>query len=89
MPDIHSLLERADRTTSHVPLPDGGLERILRRRDRKRRNQRISAGVVGISVFAALVSVLMGLESSGHTQVNVGGPGTVASTPAEGRWVTE
>ena len=55
---LHSLLERADRTASHVPLPDGGIERILRRRDRKRRNQRISAGVVGIVVFVAVVWVV-------------------------------
>ena len=89
MLDLHSLLERADRTASHVPLPDGGLERILRRRDRKRRNQRITAGAVGITVFATVVSVLMVLESSGHTQINAGGPGTGPSTSAEGEVIAQ
>ena len=51
MPDISSLLERADRAVSEVPLPDDGLERIFRRRDRTHRRQRIAAGAVGIAVF--------------------------------------
>jgi hypothetical protein len=34
------------------------LERIVRRRDRKRRNQRIAAGVVGLAVFVAAVWVV-------------------------------
>ena len=35
--------------------PEPSFERLLRRRDRKHRNQRITAGVVGISVFVAMV----------------------------------
>ena len=89
MSDPHSLLERADRAASRVPLPDGGLERILRRRDRKRRNQRIMAGAVGIAVFATVMSVLMGLGSAGHTQVDVGRSGAVPSAPQEGEVVAQ
>ena len=33
------------------PMPDA-FERVLARRDRKRRNQRVAAGVIGIAVFA-------------------------------------
>src|SRR5262245_56476891 len=35
--------------------PEPSFERFLRRRDRKRRNQRIAAGVVGIAVFVAAI----------------------------------
>jgi ferric-dicitrate binding protein FerR (iron transport regulator) len=55
MTEIKALLERADRAVSDVPLPADGLEGLQRRRDRKRRNQRIAAGVVGIAVFVAAV----------------------------------
>ena len=55
MTDLSSLLERADQAVSRVPLPTDGLERLRRLRDRKRRNQRIAAGVVGIAVFVASV----------------------------------
>ena len=34
-------------------------ERFVRRRDRKRRNQRIAAGVVGIAVFLAAVWLVL------------------------------
>ena len=57
MPDLNSLLERAHHAASRVPLPEEGLEHILRRRDRRRRNQRIGAlATVGliVVVFAAL-----------------------------------
>jgi hypothetical protein len=33
------------------PIPDG-FERVVARRDRKRRNQRVAAGALGIAVFA-------------------------------------
>jgi Tol biopolymer transport system component len=39
-------------------LPDGLFDDLLRRRDRKRRNQRIAAGVVGIAVFVAAVWIV-------------------------------
>ena len=70
MTDLNSLLERADRAVSGVPLPIGGVERLRSLRDRKRRNQRIAAGVVGISVFVASVWI-----------VTSGGPSDRSGTP--------
>jgi Tol biopolymer transport system component len=58
MSDLKALLERADRAVSDVPLPADGLDGLRRRRDRKRRNQRIAAGVVGIAVFVAAVWIV-------------------------------
>jgi hypothetical protein len=55
MSDSRSLLERESRRFIQ---PDGAFERLVRRRDRKRRNQRITAGIVGIAVFVAAVWVL-------------------------------
>ncbi len=43
-----------ERAAEQFRLPEGSFERLVRRRDRKRRNQRIAAGVVGI--ILALVS---------------------------------
>ncbi|MGA9159329.1 MAG: hypothetical protein WB297_00495 [Actinomycetota bacterium] len=63
MSDLKALLERADRAVSDVPLPADGLEGLQRRRDRKRRNQRIAAGVVGIAVFVAAVWIVTSVGS--------------------------
>ena len=52
MSDLKALLERADRAVADVPLPARGLEGLERRCDRKRRNHRVAAGVLGIAVFA-------------------------------------
>lgn len=70
MPDVRSVLERADHAVSNVPLPPGGLERLHHRRDRRRRNQRLAAGVVGIAVFVAAVWI-----------VTTGGPFDDAGAP--------
>ncbi len=60
MIDERQVFERVMR--GFVP-PDDSLERLVRRRDRKRRNQRIAAGVVGIAVFVAAVwAVTSGLS---------------------------
>ena len=60
MSDPRSLLERESRRFIQ---PDGAFERLVRRRNRKRRNQRITAGVVGIAVFvAAIWTVTSGLS---------------------------
>src|SRR3989304_716830 len=50
--------------------PDQAFERLARRRDRKRRNQRIAAGAVGMGVFLAAVWI-----------VTTGGPFDRALTP--------
>jgi WD40 repeat protein len=79
MNDVRTLLERgyADAT----PPPDG-FERMLRRRDRKRRNQRFAAGIVGIAVFVAAVWIVRDITSLDSTRTVVpGGSGTTG--PAE------
>ena len=55
MSDPRSLLERESRRFIQQ---DGAFERLVRRRDRKRRNQRIADGVVGIAVFVAAVWIV-------------------------------
>jgi Tol biopolymer transport system component len=61
MSDVRELLERESTT---VDLEHGHFERMLHRRDRKRRNQRIVAGVVAIVIvlvcFAALSRAVRG-----------------------------
>jgi hypothetical protein len=74
MSDPRSLLERESRRFAQ---PDGAFERLIRRRDRKRRNQRIAAGVVGIAVFVAAVSIVTSMKSLDRSQTVVpGGSGT-------------
>jgi hypothetical protein len=55
MSDVRTMLKRG--VGGATPPPDG-FERMLRRRDRKRRNQRITAGVVGIAVFMAAIWII-------------------------------
>jgi hypothetical protein len=52
------ILDRAKRAAMGVDGPDQPYDALLRRRDRKRRNQRIAAGVVGIAVFVAAIWVV-------------------------------
>ena len=68
MSDLRTTMERG--VGQATPPPDG-YGRMLRRRDRKRRNQRIAAGVVAIAVFAAPVWI-----------VASGGRADRATTPA-------
>lgn len=68
MNEYRSLLERAG--SSFAPL-DLELESILRRRDRKRRNQRIAAGVVGIAVFVATVWIVTSVSSLDRSETPV------------------
>jgi dipeptidyl aminopeptidase/acylaminoacyl peptidase len=49
------ILDRAKRAAMSVDELDQPYDALLRRRDRKRRYQRITAGVVGIAVFVAAV----------------------------------
>lgn len=52
MTDYRPILERA---RNAFAAPDMPIERVLRRRDRRRRNQRIAAGAVGIAIAIAIV----------------------------------
>jgi len=83
MGDLKSVLERGLRGFQPS---DDAFERTLRRRDRKRRNQRIAAGVVGIAVFVAAVWIVTsGLSLDRSTPAVPGsktGPAETAPPPA-------
>src|SRR3990170_1426083 len=50
MSEYRTILERVER---RVQMPEPAMERLLRRRDRRLRNQRIAAAVVGLAVAVA------------------------------------
>ena len=56
MTEYRSVLEQAG---SSAPQPDLQVERVLRRRDRRHRNQRIGAGALGVIVTLALGTILV------------------------------
>ena len=68
MNDTRELLERVG---DRFAFPEDAFDRLERRRDHKRRNQRVAAGVVGIAVFVAAVWI-----------VTTGGPFDRTLTPA-------
>jgi Tol biopolymer transport system component len=84
MSDLKSVLERGLRGFEPS---DDAFERTLRRRDRKRRNQRIAAGVVGIAVFVAAVWIVTSVSSLDRSETPVvpGGDvtGPAVTGPAE------
>jgi Tol biopolymer transport system component len=79
MNDLRTILERG--VGGATPPPDG-FERMLRRRDRKRRNQRIAAGVVGVAVFVAAVWIVTSVGSFDRTQTPAV-PGGAETGPKE------
>ena len=79
MNEYRSVLERVG--SNFAPL-DLELENLLRRRDRKRRNQRITAGVVGMAVFVAAVWIVTSVGSSDRTQKPANESSTVKQTDA-------
>jgi hypothetical protein len=74
--------ETLERIARRIPIPEPAYERMLRRRDRKRRNQRIAAGVVGIAVFVAAVWIVTSGLSLDRSEKSVGPAGEVTG-PAE------
>jgi transglutaminase-like putative cysteine protease len=70
--------ERYERAFHQFQMTEPAWEILVDRRDRKRRNQRIAAGVVGIAVFVAAVWTVTGGLSFDRTQTQIvpGGPGT-------------
>jgi hypothetical protein len=64
-PSSNDTLERIAR---RIPIPEPAYERMLRRRDRTRRNQRSTAGVVGIAVFVAAVWIVTSGRPTDRTQ---------------------
>ena len=79
MNDTKELLQRA---RSQFPPPQGVMESLLRRRDRKRRNQRVAAGVVGIAVFLAAVWLVTSGVALDRSQKQPGGPGPSETGPS-------
>ena len=84
MSETRDLLERVG---ERFTFPDDMFERIERRRVRKRRNQRIAAGVVGIALFVAAVWIVTsgGVFDRSETSVVPGGDvtGPAGAGPAE------
>jgi Tol biopolymer transport system component len=64
-------------------LPEPAFERLVLRRDRKRRNNRIAAGIVGIAVFVAAVWIVTSVGSVDRPQTPaVPGGAETGPTPA-------
>ena len=63
MNDTKELLQRA---RNQFPPPEGVMESLVRRRDRKRRNQRIAAGVIGLVVSMLVTAGLIRALESGR-----------------------
>ena len=85
--------DRTDLLERFAPLFDPSepsFERFLRRRDRKRRNQRVTAGVVGMGVFVAVVwfVTIAGPPDRSQTPVTPGGAETGPVSAAAGTRVT-
>jgi hypothetical protein len=80
MSDLRTILERG--VGGATPPPDG-FERMLRRRDRKRRNQRIAAGVVGIAVFVTAIWVVTTAGSFDRTTTPADKPRVNPNAAAE------
>jgi hypothetical protein len=79
MPELHDLLER--RASGYEPSHDL-FDRVLARRDRKHRNQRVAAGVLGIAVIALAAIGFVRLLGSEGT------PANEPTSPFEGTWVS-
>lgn len=81
--------ETLERIARRIQIPGHTYERILHRRDHKRRNQRITAGVVGLAVLAATVAAALTLGSYGRSQPGASGDarglttGSTATGPTE------
>lgn len=75
MGEVRTILERG---LGGVTQPPDPFERMLRRRDRKRRNQRIAAGVIGIGVFVGVIvfATTGGPFDRSETALTPGGAGT-------------
>ena len=60
--------ERYERAFQQFQMTEPAWEILVDRRDRRRRNQRIAAGVVGIAVFVAAVWIVTSVGSFNRTQ---------------------
>ena len=76
------ILDRAKRAAMSVDELDQPYDALLRRHDRKRRNQRITAGVVGMAIFVAAVWIVTSGLSVDRSQTSVV-PGGDVTGPTE------
>ena len=74
--------QSVERAAERFRVPEGSFERLELRRDRKRRNQRVAAGVLGIAVFAIALIGFVRLLGSERT------PAVDPASPFEGTWVS-
>jgi hypothetical protein len=74
--------QNVERAAERFRLPEGSFERLALRRDRKQRNKRVAAGVLGIAVFAAAAIGFVRLFGSEGT------PATDTRSPFAGTWVS-
>ncbi len=84
MPEFRDQLERASR---EFPTPEMPFEGILRRRDRKHRNERLAAGAVGLVI--ALMVVLIGISILRSNELPATPPVPPAPHDAELTWMTD
>ena len=84
MTEYRAVLERAG---ANFPAPDMPVDRILRRRDRRRRNQRIAAGAMGIAVALA-VAVGLGAATLLRYDQKTGGGTKLLPLPRENGMIT-
>ncbi len=75
----HDLIERA----AQVMAPqDPSFEGLLRRRDGKRRNQRLAAGAIGIAIGIAIVALGAAfLRAAGESETGTWPPPSITTTP--------
>jgi Tol biopolymer transport system component len=79
MNDYRNVLERDLARVGPAPFD---FDDVARRRDRKRRNQRIAAGVVGIAVFVAAVWIVTSVGSFHNTRTPAVPGASPSPTPA-------
>ena len=72
-----------ERAAARYEPPDLPMDGLLKRRDRKRRNQRIAAGVVGIAVFVGLVWIVTSVGSLDRSETSVVPGGDVTGPAVE------
>jgi hypothetical protein len=88
MSEYTKLFEHAG---GHYEIPSMSIEGLLRRRDRKHRNRRITAGVAGLAVFVAAVWIVRDVASLNSTRTPANQPTQMPTTqptetgPAVGR----
>jgi Tol biopolymer transport system component len=81
MTDYTKLIERLG---ERYGVPAMSTDHLLRRRDRKRRNQRIAAGIVGIAVFVAAVWIVTSGLSFDRSETSVVPGGNVTGPAVTG-----